>query len=280
MALRRAGVAVAAVLAAGAAHAADPPPAGGSDLELAKAAQNPIANLISLPLQNNFNVGYGAKDAPEPSSTQYILNIQPVIPLTLGETGFNLITRPILPILRQPDLIEGGDTWGNGDLQVQSYLSPAGSKELVWGVGGVLQAPTASDGEKLGTQKWSAGPAAVVLSMPGKWVFGALATQLWSFAGDNDREDINLTTLQPFVNYNLDAGWYLTTSPIATANWEADGSDNTWTVPVGGGVGRLIRVGKLPVNLQAQAFYNVVKPEDDPTDDWSLRLQVQFLFPK
>ena len=268
---------VTAVLAA----ETDPPPASqSSTLELAKKAQNPVADLISVPLQSNFNFGYGAKDAPESSSTQYLLNIQPVIPISLGQSGFNLITRPIIPVIRQPDLIEGGETWGIADIQIQSYLSPAGSKELIWGVGGVLQPPTATDGDKLGTQKWSAGPAAVVLSMPGKWVFGALATQLWSFAGKSDREDVSQTLLQPFINYNFDHGWYVSSAPIMTANWKADGNDNTFTVPMGGGFGRLIRIGKLPVNLQAQAFYNVVKPDDDPTADWTLRLQMQFLFPK
>lgn len=271
------------LLAAGAVLAAElsaPPAASPSTLDLAKKAQNPVADLISVPLQSNFNFGYGAKDAPESSSTQYLLNIQPVIPISLGQSGFNLITRPIIPVIRQPDLIEGGETWGIADIQIQSYLSPAGSKELIWGVGGVLQPPTATDGDKLGTQKWSAGPAAVVLSMPGKWVFGALATQLWSFAGKSDREDVSQTLLQPFINYNFDHGWYVSSAPIMTANWKADGNDNTFTVPMGGGFGRLIRIGKLPVNLQAQAFYNVVKPDDDPAADWTLRLQMQFLFPK
>lgn len=261
-------------------EAAAPSAAPPSTLELAKKAQNPVANLISVPLQSNFNGGYGAKNAPKPSSTQYVLNVQPVIPLTLGDTGYNLITRPILPIIRQPDLVEGGDTWGTGDLQVQSYLSPSGGDGLIWGLGGVVQAPTASEGKTLGTQKWSAGPAAVMLAMPGKWVFGGLATQLWSFAGKSDREDVSLTTFQPFVNYNFEEGWYASASPVVTANWEADGNDNRFTVPIGGGGGRLIRIGKLPVNLQAQAFYNVVKPDEEPAADWTLRLQVQFLFPK
>ena len=110
-------------------------------------------------------------------------------------------------------------------------------------------------------------------------VIGGLINNLWSFAGDSDREDVNLLTIQPFVNYNFPAGWYVSTSPIVTANWEAD-SEDTWTVPIGGGGGRLMRFGKLPVNLQAQAFYNVVKPDEAPTADWTLRLQVQFLFPK
>lgn len=278
-----AGVVGLALLPAAPARAQDrtPPPATSpSTLDLQKKTQNPVADLISVPIQTNFNFGYGAQEAPEPSSTQIITNVQPVVPITLGDTGFNLIARPILPIVRQPDLLEDGDTVGLGDLQVQTFLSPADAGKLIWGVGGVLQPPTATNGKDLGTQKWSAGPAAVVLAMPGKWVYGAVATQLWSFAGKSDREDISLTTVQPFLNYNFGGGWYLSSSPVMTANWKADGNDNTFTVPVGGGGGRLIRIGKLPVNLQAQAFYNVVKPDDDATADWTLRLQVQFLFPK
>jgi hypothetical protein len=260
--------------------AAPPAAAGSSDtLELAKKAQNPIADLISLPLQNNLNFGYGAKDAPESSSTQYVLNIQPVAPIKVTD-ALNLITRPIIPVIRQPDLIDGGETWGLADIQLQTFLSPSKWDKPIIGVGPVFQFPSATNGEKLGTEKWSAGPGAVALLMPGKWVVGGLINNLWSFAGDSDRKNVNLMTMQPFVNYNFPEGWYVSTSPIITANWQADGSDNTWTVPLGGGFGRLIRIHKLPVNLQAQAFYNVVKPDDAPTADWTLRLQVQFLFPK
>jgi hypothetical protein len=208
-----------------------------------------------------------------------VLNIQPVVPVHVTDE-LNLITRPILPVIRQPDLIDGGETWGLADIQLQTYLSPSGTDKVTWGVGPVFQFPSATDGKKLGTQKWSAGPGAVVLTQPGKWVIGALANNLWSFAGDSAREDVNLMTIQPFINYNFGKGWYVSTSPIITANWEAHGSDNTWTVPVGGGFGRIIRIGKLPINLNAQAFDNVVKPDDDATADWTLRLQVQFLFPK
>ena len=150
---------------------------------------------------------------------------------------------------------------------------------MICGAGPVLQFPSATDGRKLGTQKWSAGPAVVGLTMSGKWVVGGLVNNLWSFAGDSDREDVNLMTAQPFVNYNFPKGWYVSTAPIITANREADG-DDTWTVPMGGGGRRLIRIGKLPINLQAQVYDNVVKPDDAPTADWTLRLQVQFRFPK
>jgi hypothetical protein len=259
--------------------AASPPDEDARTLELAKKTQNPIADLISLPLQNNLNFGYGAKDAPHSSSTQYVLNIQPVVPVKVTDE-LNLITRPIIPVIRQPDLIDGGDTWGLADIQLQTYLSPSKWDQPIVGIGPVFQFPSATNGNKLGTEKWSAGPGVVALVTPGKWVIGALANNIWSFAGDSDRDNVNLMTVQPFVNYNFEKGWYVSSSPIITANWAAHGSDNTWTVPVGGGFGRIIRIGKLPVNLNAQAFDNVVKPDDDATADWTLRLQVQFLFPK
>jgi hypothetical protein len=259
--------------------ATPPKDQGASTLDLAKKTQNPIADLISLPLQNNLNFGYGAKDAPHSSSTQYVLNIQPVVPVHVTDE-LNLITRPIIPVVRQPDLIDGGDTWGLADIQLQTYLTPSKWDKPILGIGPVLQFPSATNGKKLGTEKWSAGPGAVALVTPGKWVIGALANNLWSFAGDSDRDNVNLMTVQPFVNYNFEKGWYVHTSPIITANWAAHGSDNTWTVPVGGGGGRVVRIGKLPVNLEAQAFYNVVKPDDDATADWTLLFQVEFLFPK
>ena len=113
---------------------------------------------------------------------------------------------------------------------------------------------------------------------PGKWVVGALINNQWSFAGDSDERSVNAMLLQPFVNYNIADGWYLTSSPIITADWNARESKDTWTVPIGAGVGRLFRLGKLPINTSIQAFDNVETPQYGA--DWTLRLQVQFLFPK
>ena len=125
--------------------------------------------------------------------------------------------------------------------------------------------------------KWSAGPTAVGLVQP-KWgTYGMLVRQLWSFAGDDDRADVNQFLFQYFINYNMADGWYLSSAPIITANWEAD-SGNQWTVPFGGGVGKIFKIGKQPLNAQVQAFYNVEKP--DGGAGWTLRLQLQLLFPK
>ena len=136
--------------------------------------------------------------------------------------------------------------------------------------------PTGTD-DRLTSDKFSAGPAAVVLAMPGQWVLGGLVSNVWSFAGDSDAADVSAFTCQYFINYNLPKGWYLTSAPTITANWKAD-SGNEWTVPFGGGVGKIFRIGKQPMNAQVQAFYNVEKPDNGA--DWTLRLQLQFLFPK
>ena len=129
-----------------------------------------------------------------------------------------------------------------------------------------------------GTKKWGAGPAGVALTMQGPWVVGALAQNLWSFAGDSDRADVNQMLVQYFINYNLPHGWYLTSAPIITANWEAD-SDDRWTIPFGAGVGRLIFLDKLPLNMQVGGYYNVKKP-DNIGPRWTLRCQIQTLLPK
>ncbi len=241
-----------------------------SDEDLAKATQNPLASMISLPFQNNTNFGIGPDD-----DTQNILNIQPVLPFSLGE-DWNFVTRTIIPVISQPGVAPGESrTNGLGDVTFTGWVSPKNFGKWIWGVGGALVLPTATDAA-LGNDKWSVGPSVVVLTMPGKWVIGSLVSNVWSVGGSGD-QDVNFFTWQYFINYNMDNGWYLTSAPIITANWEAD-SDNTWTVPFGGGVGRIFRIGKQPLNAQVSAYYNVEKPASGA--DWQLRLQLQMLFPK
>jgi hypothetical protein len=240
--------------------------------ELRNAAQNPMADLMSFPVQTNVNFGYGPKE-----KTQYVTNIQPVIPFHLSEDWL-LISRTIAPLIHQPEFFDGqGSEFGLGDITQTLFFGPSEPGAFIWGAGPVFVLPTATD-DRLGTDKWSIGPAAVGLTIKPPWVFGALVQNIWSVAGSSRSPDVNQMLLQYFVNYNLPKGWYLTSSPIITANWEAD-SDNTWTVPVGGGFGRLFTMGKLPVNMQVQGFYNVEKP-DDIGPDWTLRFQIQVLLPK
>jgi len=236
--------------------------AGQSDL--AKQAQNPIANLISLPLQNNTNFNVGPDDR-----NQNILNIQPVYPFSLGE-DWNVITRTILPVISQP-LADGDRQNGLGDTSFTAFFSPKDSGKLTWGVGPVVLIPTSTD-DALGAGNWGGGASAVFLAMPGHWVVGSLFSNVWA-------QDVNLFTWQYFINYNIPNGngLYLTSAPIITANWEADSSDR-WTVPFGGGVGKIFKIGKQTLNGQVSAYYNADKP--DSGADWQLRLQLQFLFPK
>ena len=246
-----------------------------STADLAKAAQNPIADMISLPFQNNTNFNFGPLE-----KTQNILNIQPVIPIELN-ANWNLITRTIIPVISQPALTTEQDReFGIGDIQISGFFSPkqptAGG--WIWGAGVVAQLDSASD-DRLGQGQWGLGPTAVVLKSDGPWVYGGLINNIWSVDGDNDQPDINSLLIQPFVNYNFPKhpGRYLTFAPIITANWEAD-SNNRWTVPLGMGIGQIMKIGKQPVNLQASAYYNVETPDNGA--DWQLRLQLQLLFPK
>ena len=145
----------------------------------------------------------------------------------------------------------------------------------IWGLGPVLEIPTNTN--DLGTDKWSAGAGAVILTMPGNWVLSMPVQNIWSFAGPSGAAGVNKFTFQYFVNYNLPGGWYLTSTPVITADWEKP-SDQQWTVPLGGGVGKLTRFGEQPVDFKLQAFGNVEKPNGGP--EWSLQLAVKFLFPK
>jgi hypothetical protein len=239
--------------------------------EIAKQAQNPIASLISVPIENDFNPQTGIK-----KEDSYVLELKPVIPVRLSN-DWTLITRTIIPVIQVPDLAPGVDgTSGVGDVQLSLFLSPAKAGPVIWGAGPAVSFPTASQ-EILGTKKVSAGPTVVVLRSQGHWLFGTLVQNLFSVAGPTARPDVNQMLMQPFVNYNLRHGWYLTSSPIITANWEVN-SNQRWVVPVGGGFGKIVHFGKLPVNMYTQFFRNVERP--DGTTHWSARFQAQLLFPK
>jgi hypothetical protein len=255
--------------------------------DLAKKSQNPLGTIISAPFENNFNFGIGPSDA-----TAYVLNMKPVYPTNLG--NWNLINRFIVPVIYSegqnvdiqppPELeldystlnLAQGSEFGLGDLTYQGFFSPASPGKWIWGIGPAVVLPTATK-DRYASDKWSAGPAVVALTMPGKWVIGVLAQNVWSFAGDSDASTVNKFLFQYFVNYNLEDGWYLSSTPVLTANWEAS-SGNKWTIPFGGGVGKLMRWGKLPVDLKLAAYWNAEKPEFGP--DWNLQFTIKFLFPK
>ena len=239
---------------------------------LAKAAQNPVADMISFPLQNNTAFGVGPNQR-----VQDVLNMQPVIPLHLTKE-WNLITRTILPIVWQPNASQpNGQGWyGLGDLNPSLFLSPAKPGKVIWGIGPALVFPTATAPE-LGQGKVSAGPGIVALSTPGHWVIGVLANNVWSFAGTGSRPPVNQLLVQYFINYNMKKGWYLVTAPIITSNWRAS-SGNALTLPFGGGVGRIMKIGFQPVNIQTEFFGNAVHPAG--ASPWGMRLEIAFLYPK
>ena len=258
-------VAATALLAAAPAHAEL------SAEELAKLAQNPVGNLISVPFQNNSNLNAG----PD-KRTQNILNIQPVIPISVSDE-WNIITRTIVPVISQP-LPDGERSNGIGDTVLTAFLSPAKPGKWIWGAGPVLQIPTNSNSD-LGNRNWGLGPSVVVLHLDkgDPWVYGVLANNIWSLSDSGSGGSYNNGLIQPFVNYNFPGGFYVTSAPIITVNWKADSSQR-WTVPLGGGVGKIFHLGRLPVNTQLSAYYNVVTPDDGP--NWQIRAQVQFMFPK
>ncbi len=238
---------------------------------LRKAAQNPVASLISVPVQNNSNTGINPG-----YRTQNVVNIQPVIPLKFSE-NWNLIIRWITPIIYQPLGPEVGVS-GLGDMQPTFLFSPSKPHKLIWGAGPLFQLPTATS-QYTGQGKLAIGPNFVALGMPSHFVIGVLVNNVWSVAGGGSRPGIDQMLLQYFVNDNLKKGWYLTTQPILTANWNSSAaSGSVWTVPFGGGVGRIMKLGFQPVNIGVQAYGNAVHVPG--ASSWTVRASIALLFPK
>jgi hypothetical protein len=256
----------------GALQAAEP--ASGSEeeeadsAELAKKLQNPVANLISVPIQNNWDFGIGPADA-----MRYTANIQPVIPITLSE-DWNLITRTIMPVIDAESPIPGGrDAFGLGDVVQSFFLSP---KEPLggWiiGAGPVFLWPTATD-SLLGSGKWGVGPTVVALRQENGWTYGALVNQIWSYAGWGERS-VNATFLQPFLSYTTKTYTTFNVNTESTYDW----TRSQWTVPLNLQVSQLLKIGKQPIQLTVGARYYADKPDGGP--DWGMRFAVTFLFPK
>jgi hypothetical protein len=238
--------------------------------DLAKKLSNPIASLISVPLQSNFDFDAGQDN----DKFKYTLNIQPVIPLSIS-TDWNLITRIIQPVIYQDELFPGlGSKFGLGDMTPSFFFSP---KEpfhgWIWGVGPVFLLPTATD-NALGTGQWGAGPTAVGLRQEGPWTYGLLANHLWSFAGEGGRPDVNQTFLQPFLAYNTKTGFGVTLQTESTYNWEAE----QWTVPIGLFASQVLKLGGQPLSLQFGPRVYVDGPSGGP--EWGLRFNFVLLFPK
>jgi hypothetical protein len=260
-------VAVAAIVIAATRSFAQSPQ--GQDTEKAlHDAHNPIATTISVPFQSNTYFSTGPLD-----NTSHVLIIQPVIPIARFEK-WNLISRWVARVVYVPrHSPDQGSQFGLGNLQPEFYFAPAHTGKVNWGVGSRLYLPTATN-DRLGINKVGGGPAAAALATNGPWLIGILANNVWAGSG---KERFDQMTLSPFIYYHLKDGWYFVSSPVITANWLAE-SRGRWTVPLGGGIGRLFKIDSQPVNARIQVLHNAARPDFGPS--WQLQVQVQFLFSK
>ena len=240
--------------------------------ELAKKLANPVASLISLPLQANYDENIG----PTEDGSIWKLNIQPVIPITLNEE-WNVISRTILPLIDQDDIpLDGMGESGIGDIVQSLFFSPKAPtpKGFIWGAGPVFLLPTASD-DALGGEKWGVGPTGVVLRQSGSWTYGMLANHIESFAGDDKRADVSATFIQPFLSYITKTKTTFGLNTESTYDWE----DEEWSVPINLTVSQLLRVGSQILQIGVGVRYWADSPENGP-EDWGARVQLTFLFPK
>jgi hypothetical protein len=221
--------------------------------------QNPVANLISVPIQNNWDFGIGAADA-----MRYWVNVQPVIPVSIGQ-DWNLITRTIIPISHAESSMPGGrDVSGLGDIVQSFFFSPkAPVGGWIMGGGPVFLYPSASD-VALGAQKWGAGPTAVLLKQVSGWTYGVLANHLWSFAGTESRQDVSATFLQPIISYTTKTYTTFGLNTESTYDWQ----NNSWTVPVNFQLSQLLKFGSQPVQFTVGGRYYPEKPQGGA--DWGL----------
>ena len=238
--------------------------------DVAMQLSNPVAALISVPLQFNFDGQVG----PANDGSRITLNVQPVIPISMSN-DWNLISRTIVPVVWQKEVFPGaGSQFGISDTVQSFFLSPARPSGIIWGVGPVLLLPTGTD-DLLSTRKWGAGPSALVLKQSGAWTVGALANQIWSFAGNSNRANVSQMLINPFVTYTMPTAFTVAVAADVIRDWE----DKRWTVPVILSASQVTRVGSQLVQIGGGLRYYVASNPASPRG-FAGRFNVTLLFPR
>lgn len=240
--------------------------------DLAKKLSNPVAALISVPMQLNYDQNIGPNDEGE----RLTLNVQPVVPIELNE-DWNLISRTILPVVWQDDIVAGsGSQSGIGDIVQSAFFSPKAPTAggWIWGAGPVLLLPSGTD-DLLTADKWGAGPTVVVLRQQGPWTYGLLGNHIWSFAGKDSRADISSTFLQPFLSYTTPKAWTFGLNTESTYDWK----NEKWSVPINVTVSKVTKIGSQLVSVGGGMRYWADSPDSGP-EGLGARLFVTLLFPK
>ncbi|WP_051377363.1 hypothetical protein [Paraburkholderia dilworthii] len=241
------------------------------DAQLAKQLSNPVAALISVPIQANYDRGMGS----DSGGHKWTINVQPVVPMTLN-SDWNIISRTIVPIVSQTGVVQGsGSQAGLGDTVQSLFLSPKRptANGIIWGAGPVFLFPTGTD-PLLSARKWAAGPTAVGLAQVGPWTVGMLGNHIWSFAGSGSN-NVNSTFLQPFVSYTTDDAWTFSLNTESTYDWER----HRWSIPLNAVMTKLVKVGSQPVSFGAGLRYWAASAPSGPSG-WGARAVVTFLFPR
>lgn len=251
-------------------NTSEPQAAQEDPAALAKKLSNPVSSLISLPIQSTFDFGMG----PHSDGFRYTLNIQPVIPITLNK-DWNLISRTIMPIMRQTDVVAPGSSqFGLGDTTQAFFFSPNKTEPVIWAIGPQLMIPTATN-QYLGSKKLSLGPTFLILKQQGPWSVGALTGHFWSVAGSDSRSPVSITNFQPFISYSTKSAWTYTFNTESTYDWKA----KQWNVPIHLVVAKLVRFGKQPVSLGGALRCWAVSGPTGP-EGCGFRLIVTPLFPR